>query len=293
MTRKPEKLPADFLQPHPGLGLLRLAALLAERDGDVEDEDLETMFGQMEAGALAITAASQIWPELARGLMAPAPATMLRTLRESGCLQEILPEVASLFGVPQIADNLGETDLGAHMLATLTEAARQNAPLAVRFALLVMNIGKIDSPPEHLPYHYRHANRARPRIEKLCDRFDVPAEYRALALLAVTNVERVHRVSSVRAGPVAHLLQQLGAFDTPALYDLLIQLCTCDYCAYGSRSGQDYPKAALLKTALKACAGIAPVDDAGGKSTEALQEARALAIALAFRSQRWSIHGPA
>ncbi|MCE2576134.1 hypothetical protein [Komagataeibacter sp. FNDCR2] len=288
MTRKPAIQVEDFLQPHQGLGVLRLATLLAEGECRAEDEDLDRMYGQMEAGALAATPASLMWLELARGLMAPAPATMLRTLRECGCLQEILPEVAGLFGVPQISDDLGETDLGTHMLATLAEAALRQAPLSVRFALLVMNVGKTDSPPEHLPHHYRHTERARPRIEALCARFGVPPECRTLALMASTDVERVHRVSPVRAGPVTDLLQQIGGFDAPALYDLLLQVCTCDYCAYGSRSGQDYPKAVLLEIARNACAGITPAQDADAQNTEAVREARAMAVAHAFRPLRWS-----
>ncbi|WP_206777866.1 hypothetical protein [Komagataeibacter kakiaceti] len=268
--------------------MLRLATLLAEGECKAADEDLDTMLGRMEAGALATTPASLIWPELARGLMAPAPATMLRALHECGCLREILPEVAGLFGVPQISDDLGETDLGAHMLAALTEAARREAPLSVRFALLVMNVGKTDSPPEHLPHHYRHAERARPRIEALCARFGVPPECRTLAVMASTDVERVHRVSPVRAGPVADLLQQIGGFDAPALYDLLIQVCTCDYCAHGTRSGQDYPKAALLEIARAACADIPDARQADEKSREAVREARAMAVAHAFRPLRWS-----
>ncbi|MBB2175277.1 tRNA nucleotidyltransferase [Gluconacetobacter johannae] len=270
-----------------------MAALLAEGECAAEEDDLDRMFGHMEAGALAGTPPSEIWPELARGLMSPAPAAMLRTLRDCGCLREILPEVAALFGVPHSYEDLGETDLGTHMLATLTEAARRHAPLSVRFALLVMNIGKIDSPPEHLPHHYRHAERAQPRIEALCDRFGVPPDCRALALMATTSVERVHRVSAVRAGPVADMLQQMGAFDAPTFYESLMLVCTCDYCAYDGRSGRDYPKAALLKTALDACAGLVPPDGVDEKSLEALRDARAMAIALIFRSLRWSPYGPA
>ena len=68
---------------------------------------------------------------------------MLKTLRECGALEHILPEVAALFGVPQITDDPTPVDLGEHLLKALDEAARRHAPLAVRFALLVMNVGKV------------------------------------------------------------------------------------------------------------------------------------------------------
>jgi len=247
------------------------------------------MFEQMETGVLVDTAASDMWPELVRGLMARSPSMMIRALRECGGLEIVLPEVAALFGVPQIADDPAQVDLGDHLLNALAEAARRDAPLAVRFALLVMNVGKADSPGEHLPVHYRHVERGRPRIDAMCDRFEVPAQCRELALLAVDECERVHRVSEVRAGPLATMLDRVRAFDDPALFKQLMTLCACDCFAYGGRSGRDYPKAALLDTALQACANIDQTEFAADPgSADAVQTARAEAIALVFRSQRWS-----
>jgi tRNA nucleotidyltransferase (CCA-adding enzyme) len=155
-----------------------------------------------------------------------------------------------------------------------------------------MNAGNADSPPEHLPVHYRHIERGRPRIEAICNRFGVPYICRDLALLALAECERVHRVSEVRAGPVALMLERLGAFDAPDLFKQLMSVCACDYRAYGDRSGQDYPKAALLETALRACAEVDASEFAADLSTadavDAAQTARTAAIARAFRSQRWS-----
>jgi tRNA nucleotidyltransferase (CCA-adding enzyme) len=200
--------------------------------------------------------------------------------------------VAALFGVPQIADDPPQVDIGHHLLRVLDEAARCGAPLPVRFAALVMNVGKSDSPPEHLPVHYRHIERGRPRIEALCERFGVPADCRDLALLALAECERVHRVTEVRAGPVAAMLERLGAFDQPQRFAQLMMLCACDYRAYQGRATQNYPKAALLAIALKACAGIDESDlSAGQSAAEAagkVEEARAAAIATVFRSERWS-----
>ncbi|MGE5319413.1 MAG: tRNA nucleotidyltransferase [Hyphomicrobiaceae bacterium] len=272
------------LQTQPALALLRLAALSAGPDGMLDDETLELMFEQVETGALAAMQASEVWAELAQGLMGHTPSNMFRALYASGALMEVLPEVAGVFGVPQIADDPPQVDIGQHLLRVLDETARCGAPLAVRFAAMAMHVGKSDSPPEHLPVHYRHVERGRPRIEAMCARFQVPADCRELALMALVECERVHRVSEVRAGPVAAMLERLGAFDHPERYAQLMTLCACDYRAYGGRARQVYPKAVLLGTALKACAGI----DAAALDADALQEARAAAIATAFRSERWS-----
>lgn len=283
MDRKPPFLPADLVQTHPGLALLRLAALLAE--GSEADEDtLDLMFEQMEAGALDGLPAVEIWPELERGLMAPAPAAMVKALRECGVLELVLPEVASLFGVPQITDTADEIDLGVLILDALTEAARRGAPLAARFALLVMHTGKSDSPREHLPVHYRHVERGVPRIDAICERFGVPGPCHDLALMALNECERVHRVSPVRAGPVAAMLERAGAFRDPDLFENLLLVATCDYFGYGGRPGETHPKVDLLRQAREACAGV----EAEGRDAADLSLARAQAIAAAFRSERWA-----
>jgi tRNA nucleotidyltransferase (CCA-adding enzyme) len=250
----------------------------------LDDDTLELMFEQVNCGALAGLAASDVWQELERGLMARMPSNMFRALYASGALKKVLPEVSAVFGVPQIADDPPQVDIGQHLLRVLDEAGRCGAPLPVRFAALAMHVGKADSPPEHLPIHYRHVERARPRIEAMCERFGVSADCRELALLALVECERVHRVSEIRAGPVAAMLERLGAFDRPQHFRQLMTLCACDYRAYPRRLTHDYPKAALLDIALKACAAI----DETGLTADGLQEARAAAIAIAFGSERWS-----
>jgi tRNA nucleotidyltransferase (CCA-adding enzyme) len=287
MARKTTPLPQDLVPLHPGLEVLRLAALIAEGDA-LDEEALDVMFAQMETGALAAVSPSDAWRELARGLMSRSPAVMIQALRECGVLEIVLPEVANLFGVPQIADEPAEVDIGEHLLKALVEAARCAAPLEARFALLTMNVGKADSPREHLPVHYRHIERGRPRIEAICERFAVPDACRELALLAVAECERVHRVSEVRAGPVAALLDRVGAFSNPARFELLMTVCSCDYFAYGKRSEGVYPKARLLDAALKVCADLDEREFEAAGSVDDVQVARAVAIAEAFRSQRWS-----
>ena len=284
MSSESTSLPPEFLQAHPALSLLRLAALSAGPDGMLDDDTLELMFEQVNCGALAGMVATDVWQELERGLMARMPSNMFRALYASGALKKVLPEVAAVFGVPQIADDPPQVDIGQHLLRVLDEAARCGAPLPVRFAALAMHVGKADSPPEHLPIHYRHVERAQPRIEAMCERFGVSADCRELALLALVECERVHRVSEIRAGPVAAMLERLGAFDRPQQFEQLMTLCACDYRAYPRRKTHDYPKAGLLDVALKACAAI----DETGLSADALQEARAAAIAVAFGSERWS-----
>ncbi len=274
--------PSDFAQTHPGLALLRLAALLAE-GSEADEETLDLMFEQMEVGALDGLAPADIWSEVSRGLMGARPGTMVKALRECGVLEEILPEVSAIFGVPQITDTADEIDLGVLLVAALNEAGRWGAPLEVRFALLLMHAGKSDSPREHLPVHYRHMERAVPRITAACDRFDVPERCRDLALLALHECERVQRASPVRAGPLAAMLERTGAFRDPDLFEALLLVATCDYFGHGDRIGETHPKVDLLHAARDACTGL----DEGDLDADDIAHARAQAIAVAFKSERW------
>jgi tRNA nucleotidyltransferase (CCA-adding enzyme) len=267
----------DFGQTHPGLAVLRMAVLLAEAEESTGDDVPGLMAEQIEAGGLGGVAYADIWAELEPGLMGRAPSRLLRILRGCGALEQIFPEVDALFGVPQISDGLGEVDLGEHLLVALDAAAALGAPLSVRFALLTMNVGKSDSPREHLPVHYKHIERGAPRIEDIAARFGAPDDCRELALLALAECERVHRASEIRAGPVALMLERLGAFDARERFDRLMMVCACDFRGHGN-GDKPYAKAALLAAALAACEAI--------EDTSA--EARATAIAAAFRSQRWS-----
>ncbi len=268
---------------HPGVSLLRQAASIGHAQAEPTFEELESLRERVKAGALEDVSPSDAWPEISDCLMAPSPARALRTLRHCGALDHFLPEVQALFGVPQITEGDVSADLGELLMNALAEAAQCDAPLAVRFALMVMNVGKFDSPPEHLPVHYGHIERGRPRIEAICARFEVSEECIHLALLALAECERVHRVSRVRAGPVAAMLEQLGAFGGRARFDDLMTVCACDFRAHRGRSGQAYPKAAVLAQAIDACRDIAaPPDDAD------ITAARAQAIAKAFVSARWS-----
>ncbi len=260
-----------------------MASLLAEAPPVTGETALSEMSTQVAAGVLEAADTSKMWPELARGLMGGAPSQFISILQSCDALSKLLPEVAALFGVPQISDGPVDVDLGEHLLKALDVAAGVDAPLPVRFALLVMNIGKPDSPREHLPAHYRHIERGGPRIETISARYGAPDACRGLALLALSECERVHKASKVRAGPVAAMLERIGGFTAPERFHGLMAVCACDYRAYDGRSGQAYPKAVLLEMALAACAEL---EETG--SLDTMRMARAEAIARAFRSQRWS-----
>ncbi|THF56912.1 tRNA nucleotidyltransferase [Pseudothauera rhizosphaerae] len=269
------------LHAGPEFSILRLAALAACEDGELDPETLDLMAQQVESGSLAHVWPPLLWPELQVGLMGTAPSRMFRVLRRCGALRLLLPELDALWGVPQRGHDTHQIDVGDHQMRVLDEAARCGAPVEVRFAALGYSFGKSDSPPEHLPDHYRHIERAIPRIDAVCARLGVPESCRDLAQLAVLELERVHRAAEMRAGSISALLERVAAFDQPNRFRNLLTLCACDFHAYPGKSVLPYPKTALMERALAATQAAVPDDG------QSLAEARALAVARALRSLRW------
>jgi tRNA nucleotidyltransferase (CCA-adding enzyme) len=286
--------PLAPLLASPAVNLLRIAVAAAGQEGEVDTETLELMRRQVAMGEFDDFDPALAWIELARGLMTDSPSRMLWVLRQCGALRLVLPEVDALFGMPQSADEPATVDIGEHQFRVVDEAARCRAPLAVRYAALLFNVGKSDSPLEHLPSHYRHVERALPRIAAIGARFGVSEECTDLARLAVLELERVHRAAEMRAGSIAALLERVDAFGQEARFAQLMSLCTCDFRAYPGHATRPYPKAPMLAVALRACLDVdagaltADVEDDPAAAAEALSEARGMAVAVALRSQRWS-----
>ena len=74
----------------------------------------------------------------------------------------IFPELDALYGVPQPAQWHPEIDTGVHVMMALRLAARISASTAVRFAVLMHDLGKARTPQEKWPSHHGHEQRGVP-----------------------------------------------------------------------------------------------------------------------------------
>jgi len=237
-------------------------------------------------------APGQIGPLLSQLLMTELPSPGLEQLRDSGVLARVLPELDALFGIPQSADDPETVDVGYHQLRMLDEAARRNAPLPVRWAALLHKLGKATSPTEFLPGHLHHERRGTPLVEAICDRLDLDAETRDLALLVVNECDRIHRAVDMRAGAITMLITRLDAFAQPERFERLLLIATCDFHAYPAQELKPYAKADKFRCALAAAGAIdvaafmaALPGLTADEQTQRLLEARAQAVAEALSSE--------
>ncbi|MBP5987821.1 MAG: tRNA nucleotidyltransferase [Azonexus sp.] len=273
----------NSLSLDPQLALFAVAADAAGDGGELGEETLDEMAALVERGGLADLDPRRVWPVLARGLMSTQPSRMLSALTACGALARLLPELAALFGRYQTGFDGEPVDIGLHQGRVVDAAAARNAPLRVRLAALLCNLGKADSPPQHLPAHYRHIDRCLPRIVNVCARFGIAAELEDFAILVAMELERVHRATRMRAGSLTALLERVDAFGELARFEDLLTVCACDYFAYPGNTTPAYPKAALLRQALAACLAA---DQANDDDETPRHERRAMAVAQALHSCR-------
>jgi tRNA nucleotidyltransferase (CCA-adding enzyme) len=269
--------------------ILRVARFAARfADFSVAPETLALMREMVAAGEADALVPERVWQELARGLMETKPSRMFELLRDCGALALLLPEVNRLWGIPQPEAHHPEVDTGLHLMLVLDMAARLDAPLPVRFACLVHDLGKGTTPAEALPRHIGHEQRSVDLLREVCERWRVPVELRELAEVVAREHGNIHRSAGLGAQALVRLLERCDAFRKPGRFEQALLACECD--ARG-RLGMDeraYPERERLLAALAAARSVQTetiareaqqAGAAGPRIGEAIARARVAAVA--------------
>ncbi|KAF9396455.1 hypothetical protein CPC16_001681 [Podila verticillata] len=231
--------------------ILRLARFAARfADFTIADETLHLMRKMVANGEVDALVPERIWQEIARGLMEAKPSRMFTVLRECGALARILPEVDALYGVPQRPEFHPEIDAGVHVMMALDYAATRRYALTVRFAVLVHDLGKANTPVEMLPRHLGHEERSVTLLRPLCNRLKVPNACRDLAVLVAREHGNIHRSLEFGASALTRLLERCDAWRKPERLVEVMQACEADARGRLGFENAAYPQAARLDNAL-------------------------------------------
>lgn len=260
--------PAFVEDPVRILRLARFAARYA--DFTVAPETLDLMQQMVRDGEVDHLVPERVWQELAKGLMEKKPSRMFVVLRDCGALKRLLPELDTLFGVPQRAEFHPEVDTGIHTLMVLDQSAHFSYALPVRWAALLHDLGKGVTPPEILPRHHGHEAASVKLTSDVCARLKVPNDCRDLALLTARYHGEVHRAEELRNSTLVTLIEKTDALRRPDRFRLLLEACHCDFTGRLGSETADYPQLRYLESALAAVQSV----DAG-----------ALVAAIADKSQ--------
>jgi len=249
------------------------------------------MRDMVHAGEVGTLIPERVWSELATGLMEAQPQRMFESLRACGALQVLLPEIDVLWGVPQSAEHHPEIDTGVHVMMVLQQAAALAAPLAVRWACLMHDLGKATTPQAVLPRHIGHEGRSVQLARQLAQRLRVPAACAELAEMVAREHGNIHRSGELGAAALLRLLERCDALRQPARFARVLQACTCDARGRLQREDSPYPQAQRLMQALEAARAVATdvlaaraiADGAQGAAIGAVvAQAREAAIAQAL-----------
>ena len=150
--------------------MARFAARYHHLGFTIAPETLDLMLSITESGELEYLVPERVWKETERALGERSPDIYIQILRDCGALKALFPEIDCLFGVPQRADYHPEIDTGIHTLMALQQAVHLSDNSAIRFAVLVHDLGKGITPDNVLPSHTGHEERGVSLVNNLCDR---------------------------------------------------------------------------------------------------------------------------
>ncbi|MEG2876933.1 MAG: multifunctional CCA addition/repair protein [Comamonas sp.] len=261
--------------------ILRVARFAARfADFSVAPETMALMREMVDAGEASDLVAERVWQEIARGLMETAPARMFEVLRDCGALEVLLPELARLWGVPQRAEYHPEIDTGVHVMMVLQQAARLDAPLAVRYACLVHDLGKGTTPADVLPRHIGHEQCSARLAKQVGDRLRVPSDCRELADVVAREHGNIHRSGELNAAALMRLFERCDAIRQPARFALALLACECDARGRLGLEDQPYPQRARLQAALDQALAVVTAQVAAQAAAQGLA-GRAIGEAVA------------
>lgn len=276
--------PAFAEDPVRILRVARFATRFAPMGFTVADETVGLMRQMVRDGEADALVPERVWRECERALMHERPSTFFNVLRECGALARVMPEIDALFGVPQRADYHPEVDTGVHTLMCIDVAAEMNAPLEVRVAALLHDLGKAITPQAEWPSHRMHEMRGVPLVEKFCARLRVPSDHRDLAVLVTRDHLNVHRCAELRPQTLLELLERLQALRKPEMFEMALQACLSDARGRKGFERTEYVQVQYLQSAAQAARAVeakavVAAGFSGAKVGEELKQRRLAALA--------------
>ncbi len=274
--------PAFSEDPLRVLRVARFAARFHDLGFTVHPDTLALMRDIGDQGELDHLVPERAWTEIRRAMGCRHPDVFVRVLRACDALRHLLPEVETLFGIPQPERHHPEVDAGEHLLLALDQAGRISGEEDVGVAVLLHDLGKGLTPKDQLPSHIGHESAGVPLVEAVCERFRMPNHTRRLALQVCAHHLDCHRLMEARPRTVFRLLERLDALRQPDI-DPFLAACEADYRGRAGLEDRPYPQAERLRAALTAALSVRAADllEQGltGKALgEALRQARIEAI---------------
>jgi len=154
--------------------------------------------------------------------------------------------------VLQSAEHHPEIDTSLHILMAMQQAVALSADTDVRFAVLLLHLGKGTIPQSEWPRHIAHEGRGDKLVKQICSRLRAPRRHTELARTTCQYHTHCHRALELPSKAVLTLLSATDALRRPDRFEAFLLTCEAD--ARGRLGFEDrvYPQANYLRQALAA-----------------------------------------
>jgi tRNA nucleotidyltransferase (CCA-adding enzyme) len=274
------------------LRVARFAARFARFGFRVAHGTNALMRQMVESGEVDYLVPERVWKETSCALSEPTPERFFEVLRGCAALDRLFPEIARLFGIPQPHRFHPEIDTGVHTMMVLQQAARLSPLPEVRFAALVHDLGKGQTPHTMWPRHHGHEETGVVLVLQLCERLKVPNSFRDLAVQVARYHGYFRRVSTeLTASTIVKTLEALDAFRRPDRFEQYLLACEADIRGRAGKETEPVPQTGHFQRCLDAANAISVqhIRDAGfeGKGIgEELHRRRVNAVKQLLREIR-------
>lgn len=119
-------------------------------------------------------------------------------------------EINDLIGIPQPIQYHPEGDAFCHAMLALNKSAVLTNQLAVRYAVLVHDLGKASTPKEILPHHYAHDKNGVPLVKNLSNRIGVPEIWKKAGQIAAAEHMRAGNFFQMKPAKQVDLIEKIN-----------------------------------------------------------------------------------
>ena len=228
------------------LRVSRLAARFTHLGFRIAVETKRLIQDMGASGELDTLVPERVWSEMSSALNEKDPQVFFTSLRECQVLDRLFPEIDNLFGVPQTAKYHPEIDTGIHLMMALKKSAELDQDNDVRFAVLMHDLGKANTPAEILPGHHGHEQRGVELTRQFCEKWRVPKATTELALMTCEFHTHIHRAYELNPKTLLKLFMRNDTFRRPERFEKMTQACLADARGRTHFENDPYPQAAYM-----------------------------------------------
>ncbi|MCL2341639.1 MAG: HD domain-containing protein [Firmicutes bacterium] len=167
----------------------RAARFAADFEYDVHEDTIKLI--NILKPELNTLSKERVFVEFRKALGSKRPSIFFDVLKKAEILDVHFKEIYDLIGAQQPLQYHPEGDSYNHTIIALNNSTILTDNLEIRFAALVHDLGKGETPEELYPHHYGHAESGVEPVRNLCRRIGVPNRWRKAGV--VSSAEHMKR----------------------------------------------------------------------------------------------------